>query len=158
MPAQKQNFAVALLVDRSTRAPLHYRRLWHSDAHPPRDFLRRISATVPERDRPYRTQPQMFLGHSGPEAVSILSKPRMFALCRPTLCHSTHSRAKRVTSSTVAALCPHRCLYSRCLFFFASDRQAGLNPVLLAAGIMNEIRVAHCRQFTGGVLGSMSRK
>ncbi len=36
------------------------------------------------------------------------------------------------------------------------DRIAGVNPVLLASGVIANVAVAHLRQFPGGVLGSVS--
>lgn len=45
-------------------------------------------------------------------------------------------------------------LVRRCGF----DRQSGLDPALLALRILPHIRVSQRRQFTGGVLGSMSSR
>ena len=34
----------------------------------------------------------------------------------------------------------------------ALDRQAGIDPILLSFGVVADVRVAHGRQFTGGLL------
>ena len=38
----------------------------------------------------------------------------------------------------------------------ALDRQSGLHPILLAFGVIPYVLVAHVRQFTGGLLRSVS--
>ena len=40
----------------------------------------------------------------------------------------------------------------------ALDRKAGINPVLLTLGVVTHIGVTQRRQFTGGVLRSISRR
>jgi len=44
------------------------------------------------------------------------------------------------------------------MFVLALSRQAGLNPVLLTLSVVPHVRVAQRRQFTGGVLGSVSSR
>jgi len=39
---------------------------------------------------------------------------------------------------------------------FAFERQTRLRPIRLALGVIAHVRVSHRRQFTGGVLRSMS--
>jgi len=40
----------------------------------------------------------------------------------------------------------------------ALDREAGINPVLLTFGVVTHIGVSQRRQFTGGVLRSVSSR
>ena len=40
----------------------------------------------------------------------------------------------------------------------ALDREAGINPVLLTLGVVTHIGVSQRRQFTGGVLRSVSSR
>ena len=40
----------------------------------------------------------------------------------------------------------------------ALDREAGINPVLLTLGVVTHIGIALRRQFTGGVLRSVSSR
>jgi hypothetical protein len=40
----------------------------------------------------------------------------------------------------------------------ALDREAGINPVLLALGVITHIGVSQRRQFTGGILRSVSSR
>ena len=39
---------------------------------------------------------------------------------------------------------------------FAFDRYSSVHPVRLALGVISHVRVSHRRQFTGGILRSMS--
>jgi|GEM_PF-2973750 len=42
------------------------------------------------------------------------------------------------------------------MLMFTLNRQSLINPILLSSRIVFDVRITHRRQFTGGVLGSIS--